>query len=104
MKKVVNGKRYDTNTATRVASDSYANYGDFDHWSEEIYLTQKGNWFLYGEGNAMSPYARCTGQNEVSGGSTIIPLTEGEALAWLEAHTEDSEAYEEYFTGIVVEA
>ena len=104
MRKVIEGKRYDTETATKVADDSYSNYGDLQYWSEEIYRTKRGNWFLYGEGGAMSKYAQAIGQNEVGGGSAIIPLTGGEALAWLEAHTEDSEAYEEYFTDIVIEA
>ena len=104
MKKVINGKRYDTETATKVADDSYSNYGDFGYWSEEIYRTKRGNWFLVGEGGAMSPYARAVGQNETRGGSVIIPFTKKEALAWLEAHTEDSEAYEEYFTDMLEDA
>ena len=104
MKKVINGKRYDTETATKVADDSYSNYGDLGYWSEELYRTKKGNWFIAGEGGAMSRYARSVGQNEVGGGSAIIPITRGYALTWLEAHTEDSEAYEEYFTDIVIEA
>jgi len=104
MKKIINGKRYDTETAEMVADDSYSNYGDFEYWSEELYRTKRGNWCLCGEGGAMSRYSRSVGQNETGGGSAIIPLAEGEALAWLEAHTEDSEAYEEYFAGIVVEA
>ena len=104
MKKVINGKRYDTETATKVADDSYSNYGDFGYWSEEIYRTKRGNWFLVGEGGAMSPYARAVGQNETRGGSVIIPFTKKEALAWLEAHTSSSEAYEKYFTDIVEDA
>ena len=104
MKKTVNGKRYDTEAATMITSDSYANYGDFDHWYEALYHTKKGNWFLYGEGNARSPYARCTGQNEVSGGSTIIPFSAHDALAWLEGHTEDSGIYERYFTDVIEDA
>ena len=104
MKKVVNNKRYDTETAERVATDSYSNYGDLEYWCEELYRTQKGNWFLAGEGGAMSPYARCTGQNEVSGGSTIIPFSAKDALAWLEDHTEDSGIYERYFTDVIEDA
>jgi len=104
MRKVIEGKLYNTETAEMVATDSYSHYGDRGYWSQEIYRTKRGNWFLCGEGGAMSKYAQAIGQNEVGGGSAIIPLTEGEALAWLEDHTEDSEAYEEYFTGIVVEA
>ena len=104
MRKVVSRKRYDTETAALVAADSYSNYGDLEYWCEELYRTKRGNWFLAGEGGAMSRYSRSVGQNETGGESAIIPLAEGEALAWLEAHTEDSEAYEEYFPGIVIEA
>ena len=104
MEKIINGKRYDTETAKQIAAASYSHYGDSQYWCEGLYRTKKGNWFLVGEGRAMSRYSRSVGQNETGGGSAIIPLAEGEALAWLEAHTEDSEAYEEYFTGIVVEA
>ena len=104
MKKVVNNKRYDTETAALVAADSYSHPGDLGYWAEEIYRTKRGNWFLVGEGGAMSPYARAVGQNETRGGSVIIPFTKKEALAWLEAHTEGSEAYEEYFTDVLEDA
>ena len=104
MKQIVKGKRYDTDTATRVATDSFSNYGDFQYWCEELYRTHKGNWFLYGEGGAMSKYARAVGQNEVGGGSAIIPLTKTEALAWFENHTNDSKVYEKYFADIIEDA
>ena len=104
MKKVINGKRYDTETAALVAADSFSDYGDFGYWSEEIYRTKRGNWFLVGEGGAMSPYARAAGQNETRGGSVLIPFTKKEALTWLEAHTSDSESYEKYFSDVVEDA
>ena len=104
MKKVIRGLRYDTNTAEQVGNDSYSNYGDFQYWCEELYRTSTGNWFLYGEGGAKSKFARAVGQNEIGGGSAIIPLTRGKALAWLEAHTPDSEAYEKYFSDMLENA
>ena len=104
MRKIIEGKRYDTETATKVADDSYSNYGDLGYWSEELYRTQKGTWFLAGEGGAMTRYARSIGQNEVGGGGAIIPLTKTEALAWLEAHNSDSDAIEEYFSDVVEDA
>ena len=94
MRKVIEGKRYDTDAAEKIGSDSFSNYGDLTYWSEEIYRTKKGNWFLAGEGGALTRYARGVGQNEVGGGSAIIPLTRGKALAWLEAHAPASEAFE----------
>ena len=104
MKQIVKGKRYDTDTATRVATDSFSNYGDFQYWCEELYYTKRENWFLYGEGGAMSKYATAVSQNEVGGGNAIIPLTKKEALAWLETHTSDSEAYEKYFADVLEDA
>ena len=104
MKRTVNGKRYDTEAATLVAVDSYSQYGDFGYWCEELYRSKKGAWFLYGEGNAMSPYAKFVGQNEVSGGSTIIPFSKKEALAWLEDHGCNSESYERYFDDVITDA
>ena len=104
MKQIVGSKVYDTEAAEQVATDSFSNYGDLGYWSEELYRTQKGNWFLAGEGGAMTRYARSVGQNEIGGGSAIIPLTRGKALSWLEAHTSDSESYEKYFTDVLEEA
>ena len=103
MKKIINGKRYDTETATLVATDSYSYYGDLERWIEELYCTKKGAWFLYGEGSARSPYARCIG-NQTIGSSAITPFSTKEALAWLDDHTENSGAYEEYFINVLEDA
>ena len=100
MKKVIDGKVYDTETAEQIASTTFSKYGDLTYWSEKLYRTRKGNWFIAGEGGAMSPYARSIGQNEIGGGSAIIPLTRVKALSWLEAHTPDSEAVEKYFSDV----
>jgi len=91
MRKVIEGKRYDTETAEQVASTSYANYTERTYWSEELYRTKKGNWFLYGEGGDLSKYAR----------SAIIPLTRVKAMSWLEVHTTGSEAIENYFADVI---
>jgi len=104
MKKVINGKRYDTETAERIGSDSYSSCGDFSYWQEELYRTKRGNWFLAGEGGAMSRYARAIGQNETGGGNAVTPLTQEQALAWLETHASDSDAVEKYFADAIVDA
>ena len=104
MRKVIGGKVYDTDTAKQIAAASYSHYGDSQYWCEGLYRTKKGNWFLCGEGSAMSKFARAVGQNEVGGGSAIIPLTRGKALSWLEAHAPASEAFEEYFSDAIEDA
>jgi len=87
MKKVINKKVYNTETATLIAD--YSNnvpVNDFNHYSEELYRTKKGNYFLYGEGGPLSKYCESTGCNSWTGGETIIALTEPEAVRWCEEH------------------
>ena len=96
MKKIVNGKRYDTETATGIASWSN-NLGTSDfHYIEEIlYRTKNSNWFLYVEGGATSKYS--SPQGSARGyGRDIIPLTIEETQEWLEKHDE-VEVLEKYF-------
>ena len=37
MQKIVNGKKYDTETATLIGEDSYGNTTDFHFWKEALY-------------------------------------------------------------------
>lgn len=103
MKKVIDGKRYDTDTAKKLAYDSYSNPRDFNHWVEELYRKNTGEFFLYGTGGPMSRYAVSTGQNEWSGGEKIIPLTTEAAQAWAEKHLSADE-YEAIFGAVAEEA
>jgi hypothetical protein len=86
MKATINRLVYDTNTAEELANESYGYQTDFNHWSETLYKTKKGNYFLFGEGGALSKYAEPCGNNCYGGGDRIIPLTEEEALEWCELH------------------
>ena len=73
MKKIINGKRYDTETANLCGNTSYSYRGDFHFWREELYQKRTGEFFLYGEGGPMTKYSVSTGQNTWSGGEKIIP-------------------------------
>ena len=92
MKKIINGKVYDTDTAKKVASwySSYAR-NDFHYYEEELYQKKTGEFFLYGEGNAASPYSKSCGQNEWCGSEKIIPLSFKEAQEWAEKHLDGDE-------------
>jgi hypothetical protein len=105
MKAVINRKRYDTDTATEIASWSNGAYsGDFNRCEETLYVTKAGNYFLHGEGGALSKYARsCEGGRSRGGGSAITPMTRDEAIEWLEAHGE-AEAIEKHFADAITEA
>lgn len=97
MKKVINNKLYNTDTAKQLGA--WANtrdYGDFNYMSERLYQKRTGEYFLHGEGGPMSKYAESTGQNSWSGGEMIIPLTVEKAREWAEEHL-DAEGYVEIF-------
>lgn len=97
MKKVINGKMYNTETAKKVGSwgNEYY-YNDFRWCAEELYKKKTGEFFLHGNGGAMSKYSVSCGQNSWSGGEEIIPMTDSEAKEWAEKHL-DADEYEEIF-------
>ena len=83
MKKVINGKVYDTNTATRVAE--YWNgkpYNDLGYVVEDLYRKRSGEYFLYGEGGPATIYGRTVDEGIRCGTWQIKPLTEIEAKTW----------------------
>ena len=98
MKKVIDGKLYNTETAEEIAnwSNSYG-YSDFNHCKETLYRTKKGAWFIYGVGGALSRY------NQAVGNAYIRALTPQKAQEWLELHDLVDEL-EEYFATSIEEA
>ena len=96
MKKIINGKKYDTDTAKEIGywSNGYP-HSDFNYCEETLYLKKTGEYFLHGEGGALTEYARNT-WNGSTGGSCIIPLTEEGAKNWAMDHLECDE-YEALF-------
>lgn len=91
MKKVIQGVLCDTSTAKHLGSASYLGVRDFAHWSEELYRTKSGKYFLYGEGGPASRYAVTIGQNEWSGGEKIQLLSRETAMKWAEEYLDGDE-------------
>lgn len=103
MVRILNGKRYDTERAQLVASwDNGLYSSDFRNCSEQLYLTPKGTWFLYGAGGPMSSYSQSCG-DMTGGGEAIIPYTAARAQAWLEMHGKHR-VLEQYFSESIVDA
>lgn len=96
MKKIIDGRRYDTETAKLIGEDSYSNPSDFNYWSEDLYQKKTGEFFLYGEGGARTKYAQAIDSNSWCGGERIMPLSFQEAREWVEKHL-DADTYEEVF-------
>jgi hypothetical protein len=89
MKRVIDKKLYDTDDAEVIASYCpVADRGDFAFLKETLYQTDKGRYFLFGEGGAKTKYAVSTGDGKTSG-KEIEPLSEDEALEWCEQRSID---------------
>lgn len=96
MKRVIEGKIYNTETATEICDISRGNSGDFDHINAELYKTKKGAFFIAGWGGASTGFARSTSDgNGRMGADGIIPLKENEALEYCEYFAWDK--VEEFF-------
>ena len=97
MKKIINGKLYDTETAKACGTWSNAGgWRDFNHMEETLYRKRTGEFFLHGSGGPMTKYAKSTGQNSWSGGDRIMPLSYEAARHWAEESLE-AEEYAEIF-------
>lgn len=85
MKRIINGKKYDTETARKLGSWDNGYYpGDFDYCECDLYLKKTGEFFLAGEGGARSMFSRPVGNGWTGGGSGIIPLSKSEGMEWAE--------------------
>jgi hypothetical protein len=97
MKRIIDGKKYDTETAYMVGQwENMYDVSNFHYYSESLYRKRTGEYFLFGEGGARSQYAETIGQNEWRGGEKIIPLTYDNARKWAEEHL-SVEVYESEF-------
>jgi len=104
MKKVIDGKMYNTETAERVYSwDNGRFTNDFRYRSKDLYRTKKGNWFILHDGGAMTDMAKSVGSNSTSGSEDIEVISEKDAFAFLASHGGTEEA-EKYFSEMIEEA
>ena len=100
-KAIINGKRYTTETATKIASCwNCLGDRDFHHISESLYKTPKGEFFLSGEGGPLTAYAVQRG-NTSYGSSRITVMTPDDAITWLEKHQKVAEIEAEFGNTII---
>lgn len=86
MKKIIDGRRYDTSGAKRLAETSDGNCADPNYWRETLYRKSTGEYFIHGEGGPMSRYATPAGQNGWTSGERIMPVSLEDAQKWAEGH------------------
>ena len=85
MKKIINGRMYNTETAGKIQEWDNGIYGnDFRSCEETLYKKTKGEYFIYGSGGALSKYSVPCGNNGSTGSSDITPVTKDQAKIWME--------------------
>ena len=76
MKKTICKVEYDTETATLVKKFTYGYFGDANGYEETLFVTEKGNYFIYVNGGAESPYPT----------EDIKRLAKNKVEAWVAEH------------------
>jgi hypothetical protein len=86
MKRIIEGKTYNTDTATHVCElDCSAHRGDFGHHETALYRSPKGQFFIAGEGGPASMWARPAVGGGRIGSSGMRLVGEVEARQIMEA-------------------
>ena len=98
MKKVINGKAYDSETAKEiVAWRSGDNKRDFSCCFETLYRTKNGQFFLYGEGHGNTEWGADFESGRTRGwGEDIKLLNKEETLSWMEKRSINPDCMAEY--------
>lgn len=105
MKKVVNGKVYNTETAALIGSLNRAGPSDFQFERTGLYRTTKGQFFLAGQGGAMSRWSRQAPYDNGSiAGWGVLPLDPTDALEFASKIDVDAELIAAHFGDLVTEA
>lgn len=88
MRKIIDGKAYDTETADLICSLSPVGYSRSDfRWEDtSLYRTKKGRFFIAGEGGALSRWARSIGDNGHGPGDGLTLVDDDEARSLVERH------------------
>lgn len=87
MKKIINGKLYNTDTAKLLASWDNGIYpGDFCYVEENLYIKRTGEYFIGAKGGAMTKYASRCSDGFRGAGYAAIPMSEADAQEWCADH------------------
>ena len=97
MYQIINGKRYNTQSATKLADwDNGVITTDFTYCRERLFVKRTGEYFIAGESGPLSKYATHNGMNNSGWGEEIIPMTAEEAQEWAQEHM-DAEDFDKAF-------
>ena len=90
MKKIIDGKSYNTETARAVGKRQYT--GNVGSVTETLYFTKSGRYFLHIDGNPLGAYHKRTEE--------IISLPLEDTKEWAESHL-NAEDYKRWFGSVI---
>ena len=97
MKRIIDGKVYNTDTAEIVDKYEYGLPGDLDYVDEALYRKRKtGEFFLAGEGGPRTIFGRYDGMGTYHGGEGIVRVTYEQAQNLVRERSKP-EVYEKFF-------
>ena len=76
MKRIINKREYNTETAKRIRQYTYSFYGDPMGFEENLYQTPDGLYFLYVRG----------GEDSIHPGENIVRISKEKVNDWLKDH------------------
>lgn len=86
MRRIIGGKVFDTETATKLCElPCSANPGDFAWHESALYRSPRGRFFIAGRGGPASLWAEPAQGGGSGGGDGIRIVDEEEARGWMEA-------------------
>ena len=96
-RKIINGKKYDTETAEVVGKWRTQGIAtsDFYYKEEILYKKNNGEFFLYGYGGAMTRWRELVADSSIAG-EDILPYSSAQAKNWVEMRL-PAEEYERLF-------
>ena len=96
MKKIINGRLYDTETAKELAAvDNGYGVGNAFYCKTALFQKKTGEYFIYGEGGPMTEYGDSVGYNR-TWGCRFEPVDEFDAQKWVEKNC-DGDTYIDLF-------
>lgn len=97
MKAIINGKTYNTDTATKICElPCTANGGDFRWHSTHLYQSVKGAFFIAGEGGPLSMWRQSAHGGGWSGSQGVKVLSPSEARDIMESAHCSAQAYMDF--------
>lgn len=102
MKKIINGKMYDTETDMAIAFyEASSNISSRYYYSERLYMTDNGEFYLHGTGGSFTQYAMVCEDGSKEPGEDITLLPNEKAKRWVKLRYSYGLVVDPHFTSII---